>query len=298
MRKLLEHRASSIGAMARDSLAGGGDADVIAVFERSFYLLGPRGIVAVCMPELGRGPINVLVQANPGAAPWAGLIQVAMKAAFGPDRIVVHGGFVVAIADTTVWIPPPIPVWTTATLTRGLAYLHALAADHVPSDGLAAAVFAPTSDAARTPTATAAKALIADLAGDIPKAFATRVWSAPASRAATLLVGLGPGLTPSGDDFLGGLLLALTACHANDLRDALWESIVDELNDLTVPVSAMHLTAAAAGMGAEAMHAMLHAILTGDTAALPDRLNVVAQHGATSGWDALAGMVTGLSIRR
>jgi Protein of unknown function (DUF2877) len=96
-------------------------------------------------------------------------------------------------------------------------------------------------------------------------------------------------LTPSGDDLLGGMMLALSALGRNEMRDALWATIGAELDDLTVPISAMHLSAAADGLGAEAMHRMIAAVVAGDAGAIARLLPTMAAIGATSGFDALAG---------
>ena len=165
----------------------------------------------------------------------------------------------------------------------------------MPTDGIAASVFDPGSQAARTPTALAAGPQIAALRAALPAAIADGTWSEEAQRAAILLLGLGPGLTPSGDDFLGGVMLALTARGKSELRDALWETIAPELDDLTVPVSAMQLSAAADGMGAEIVHDLIAAMMSSDEHAIPAALDSVLALGATSGADTVAGIVVGLS---
>jgi Protein of unknown function (DUF2877) len=161
----------------------------------------------------------------------------------------------------------------------------------VPDDGLAALVLAPGHKAARTLTAEAAAGLLADLTRELPANLKRGAWSDNALRAATLLVGLGPGLTPSGDDLLGGMMLALSAIGRNEMRDALWLTVGAELDDLTVPISAMHLSAAADGLGAQAMHEMIGAVASGDVAQIAALLPTMNAIGATSGWDALAGVM-------
>ena len=86
-------------------------------------------------------------------------------------------------------------------------------------------------------------------------------------------------------------MLALSALGQSDLRDALWQTIGAELDDLTVPISAMHLSAAADGLGTEAMHRMIGAVVAGDVAEIAALLPGMSDIGATSGWDALAGAV-------
>ena len=106
-----------------------------------------------------------------------------------------------------------------------------------------------------------------------------------------LLLGLGPGLTPSGDDLLGGLMIALTALDQTGVRDQLWDALRPELEMLTNEISAMHLAVAADGLGSAACHEALNAMLAGT----PPDLDAIDAIGHTSGWDMLAGMAVALA---
>ncbi len=101
------------------------------------------------------------------------------------------------------------------------------------------------------------------------------------------LVGLGPGLTPSGDDFLTGALAALAAVGQTNMRAALGRAVVAAAGQ-TSPLSASLLRAAAAGHVGENLHAMVAAIITGDA---DGAIDAATRIGHTSGWDALAGAV-------
>ena len=97
---------------------------------------------------------------------------------------------------------------------------------------------------------------------------------------AAALIGLGPGLTPSGDDYLGGMLIALHALARDAQAGALWRWLQPRLAAATSAISAAHLAAAAEGEGHEALHQVLQGT------APPSALDAV---GHCSGWDALAG---------
>jgi hypothetical protein len=99
---------------------------------------------------------------------------------------------------------------------------------------------------------------------------------------AALLIGLGPGLTPSGDDYLGGILVALHALRRASQAESLWRWLEPQLAARTSAISAAHLAAAAAGQAHEALHAVL--------AGSPD-LEKLDAVGHCSGWDGLAGAV-------
>lgn len=289
MRKLPDLRATSIGPIAAEVLRHASELDLLAVFERSFYLMAPQGIVCIGLRDLGAGPINVLIEPLAGAQPWTGGLPAETKAITSAGRLTVGTAFTIDLATAAPWLPPPWPRVSTDAIARGVASALKLAPDMLPKDGLAPLVLLSGRPSPRTPTAEAASGLIADLRRVMPADLQRGAWSEDAVRSATLLVGLGPGLTPSGDDLLGGMMLALTALGRDHLRDALWDAISGELDDLTVPISAMHLSAAADGLGAEAMHETLGAVVAGNSDEIAHRLPALGAIGATSGWDALAG---------
>ncbi len=116
------------------------------------------------------------------------------------------------------------------------------------------------------------------------------------------LVGLGPGLTPSGDDFVGGLLFA--AHHLNAAYPGAfdWEpKAVDDLLEWarpqTNPISHAILRDHAAGEGAEPLHDLFALILKGASVdeAMPSVRRLLAI-GSTSGWEMLAGVMAGLQL--
>jgi hypothetical protein len=106
------------------------------------------------------------------------------------------------------------------------------------------------------------------------------------------LLGLGPGLTPSGDDFLGGAMVALTCLGMNPLRERIWATLAPVAATHTNDVSRAHLAAAAEGYGSAPLHNLIDAIVAGDADAMPQRIAALAAIGHTSGWDAMAGALT------
>lgn len=114
--------------------------------------------------------------------------------------------------------------------------------------------------------------------------------------AAEPLLGLGPGLTPSGDDFVGGVLFAR---HAVAPPGSAWaqaaSTIVARARDRTHPISAALLEDLAAGEGHEPLHDLVDALAQG---AIEDAWAAVQQLGRlghSSGWDMLAGVMVGLA---
>lgn len=115
------------------------------------------------------------------------------------------------------------------------------------------------------------------------------------------LVGAGPGLTPSGDDALVGLMAALhRGGHgqpaATRAFGALGAAVARHL-ERTSDVSAHHLALASTGHTSEPLTELLDA-LVGEAPAtdVRRRTREVLEVGATSGGDALLGVITGLDI--
>lgn len=282
------------GAIAREVLAHDGETRVIARFDRCFYLACPSGIVCIGTPGIGAGPINVEIGLPDGVA-WPELdVRLDAEGRTDAARCSIAGGFVLAVDTGQTWHPPAMPPFDLNRTRAGVQRLRELARTKLPGEGLARVVLGdPHQTKTLSTIGRAAKPSIDDLARELPSTLGANAWSNQSTRAATLLIGLGPGFTPSGDDVLGGLMLALTAAGRTALRDALWHALGPELDDLTVPASAMHLSAAADGMASETVHLLLNAILL-DRADLEARFDAVAQIGHTSGWDCLAGLVLGL----
>ena len=109
------------------------------------------------------------------------------------------------------------------------------------------------------------------------------------------LIGLGPGLTPSGDDFFGGLMIGLGNFGMARIAKTIWLGLQPDLTKRTNLISIAHLEAAAAGMGHGAVHALLLALRDGETSAIDRTMMDVSAIGHSSGWDTLAGLV--LAIR-
>ena len=107
------------------------------------------------------------------------------------------------------------------------------------------------------------------------------------------LIGLGPGLTPSGDDFLVGALALLDAIGERHAHTAVARAISDLLAERTTPLSACFLRAAAGGHVGEALHRAVSSAITGDADAA---VAAIEKIGHSSGWDMMAGIMTTLRI--
>lgn len=120
-----------------------------------------------------------------------------------------------------------------------------------------------------------------------------------AAAAAGPLIGLGPGLTPAGDDYVGAAFFARALLDRGGAGGDEWPRARAWVRALararTHPISAALLGDLLAGRG----HAPLHELAAALCAAAPPAVVVAAARrlisiGHSSGWDMLAGFVGGI----
>ncbi|MGN6089065.1 MAG: oxamate carbamoyltransferase subunit AllH family protein [Actinomycetales bacterium] len=111
--------------------------------------------------------------------------------------------------------------------------------------------------------------------------------------AADGLLGLGPGLTPSGDDVIAGVLVALQRLRPGCVDRGVADAVLYRAWERTTPVSASLLHWAARGDATAALLGYLDALAAGaDTRGELDRLERV---GHSSGLDLAVGALAGAS---
>jgi hypothetical protein len=119
-----------------------------------------------------------------------------------------------------------------------------------------------------------------------------------AAAAARALVGLGPGLTPAGDDFTGGAFFARATLAGAGAIDAIaWRAAARAVRSaatrLTHPIGAALLGDLLDGDGWAPLHDLARALAHEDDATALDAARRLTQLGHSSGWDLLAGFIAG-----
>ena len=248
----MSYAVNVIGRFARQA-ASRGEGEVRAVFRRSVYVAFAGGEIA-CLGDqsLGCGPLNALVR--------------ELRLPVLGERMTLD------LSQATSWSPAPLP----ANAAPDIRALKRAARERVPREGLGCLVL----DAHNSLSGHAQPALDAISRWLVGNALDDEAQS---------LIGLGPGLTPSGDDYLGGVLIALHQLGRESQARSLWRWLEARLAR-TSAVSAAHLAAAAQGEGHEALHACLHALCS-ETADWPTVLGQLDTVGHCSGWDSLAGVI-------
>lgn len=280
-------RAAEVGVLAHETLQRESSGRIAAAFDRSFYAAFGTHWICVGSSSIGSGPLHVLCEEWPSGAFAAGQ-RVTVTA----NVVHVDDAPLASLAGAPVWTPEPTPAWTQAQLLSGLQRAGHLWEAMPADEGLAALGGTQTLEATSPLLAAAmpgVRALERIAAGDNAEHS-----PAPADRAAlTDLIGLGPGLTPSGDDVLIGVLLALAALGRSSARDALW-AVCNGALDRTGDISRVHLEAASRGYGAAVLHDAIHVVMSGNAENIRPALAAVSAVGHTSGRDGMAGALVAL----
>jgi hypothetical protein len=250
----------------------------------------PRTLLVVAIDDVGGVPSGILV------AGIADLRETGIR----PGMAVVPSSRGVSIPSAAVevddrgafsWspaLPAAARLAPTPQLGRTVAAARPLAAAHARPGGLARAI----RGASRLADPWQARAahlierqLEALAAGDVPAAADLTIE----------LIGLGVGLTPSGDDYLVGLLAGLDATD-DPVRGALATAIAAHADLRTTTIGAAALRHAGAGAFAERLHDVLIAMAIGRLDDLATAIERATAYGSTSGGDTLVGLFAALDL--
>jgi len=250
-------------------------ARVLAVFDQVCDLATPKGdVVALVLPGVGNGPLNIVVQAELGEL----AATVPGTPAWLDGDMLRIGDREVALEHAPVW--EPCPDWSAhrarlQAITAGLPALRAFAQNHAPAGSLLATLDTTSPHVALSQVRNSGPEWESDF---------THLW-----QTAIHLAGRGIGLTPAGDDFLAGVML--WAWLAHPAPGPVCQTLVEVAAPRTTTLSAAFLRAAARGECDANWHRRLAALSTGDIVQLAPAVQQVAAHGATSGADMLAGFL-------
>ena len=281
-------QAIAIGTVAKRELDSALFGRVTAVFEHSLYLEVNGSWICLADANLGFGPLTVSVESKYGRE-WIKSFSVGRLVKLSPVGMSIDDSKIISTIGIRSWQPPKRPAWTKNSLMLGLRALENLAQEKVPAEGLARFLFESPDRFPASEESRAAGNSIGILKNWLKEYFEFLMPITLDKEAVSTLLGMGPGLTPSGDDFLGGMLIALHFCGEKSVQKQLYTQ-VESLLDSTGPVSSAHLKAAALGEGSQSLHQVLNMLLEGNETQLELGIDAINQIGHTSGWDALAGV--------
>jgi hypothetical protein len=299
-------QATSVGHIVRSWLADGPvKARVHGVFRTSFNVLLESGFLVTFLDQPLRGPANIVV---PGLDTLLGCLEPGQLARLSLIAVVLpEPALCLDLSSAQLWRGTWLPAEKGIDAESCRARIDTaskIAAEHgdmlgylgstsnqSPKKAASPETQSPMRSQVRAQLQTAIQGLcMAALAEDVDLAFAC----------AQQMIGLGPGLTPSGDDFLSGFLLALqlAGCAAGSCTEWLERvsaGVSAMAHGRTTLVSSTQLCLAAQGEADEVTGRAITAILWGEID-LNASAKALLEVGSTSGSDILAGINTAASI--
>lgn len=243
------------------------------LFPHVCNLVNARGnVLSVVSPAVGAGPFHVVLEGGFVPGDFSLSVETAVSAAHDGVQI---GPLWLDVSQAILWDPRlNWAVWQahTAVWQAQIPLIHTMMQQHRAQMGLDTAVWHP-------PLANGLQQILTGIAsGD------TAVMRAGTAQ----LAGLGPGLTPAGDDVLLGVLVGLWATRPEAEARAWADMIVDTAVPCTTTLSAAWLQAAGWGEAGKEWHDLGHRLAVNGNRWEETVARILAT-GHSSGADALWG---------
>jgi hypothetical protein len=256
------------------------------LFENSINLFNDgQDVLSIVVPGVGNGPFNVVID----AARIPSQIEISDQITIGEIKLII-GEVVIDLAQVNTW--DPVPDWKAvgdydlADLVQKIEYrlsrLDAL-------DGMAAVFYGSAQGLSKfhSKLKSGSTRMLDGLQDSDVESIMV---------GADTLGGLGPGLTPSGDDFLIGAMHALWATREGGTAKKTSELIWAGAAGKTTAFSRAWLAAAVAGEAVESWHDLIRAVCTNRGEETDQAIESILSIGETSGADALTGFVRVLKM--
>jgi hypothetical protein len=285
MSGLLEFTVATIGRAARDLWSHDQPATVMGLTSRGIFIRAGSRVVFVSF-EAYRGPLTVTLDS---VSDRFSALEAGAPAYFSNSRLIFPSiEIAIVAAPQAEWpLPPAAPARPLGDQLDTLRQLASGVLARRPGDGFGALL----------------PPLLAQPLADPPPRLETLPWSRFMALRHSLscydfeqtaeliqgLLGLGPGLTPSGDDSVLGLLLMLNRWHGGLDWQALNQRVIAAAYQVTTLLSANLIECAAKGEADERLLKVVDGIVTG-IPSLDDCVECIMDWGRSSGIDALVGM--------
>jgi hypothetical protein len=262
---------------------------VLGRFERACNVVDGQGrVIALTLLEIGNGPFSIVVE------DWPGLFDEfwVNQPAYADGRGLIIGEWWVNLSTARIWEPQLAGSNQSLELSPALAEMLKpfVAWPRLPDASSATRI---TNRRAREAAVQLWQVLQHEM-HERHEGHERNERLEKIEEVAGQLAGLGGGLTPAGDDYLIGVMAALWLTGYKN-----WSSHIAAVAvRKTTTLSAAFLRAASRGEFIESWHELAQALFAGNPEIFNQALRRVAQFGASSGMDALAGFArTILSIK-
>jgi len=255
--------ALSLTPNGNDWLASSCHPRILHVFDHACNLINERKeVLSIVTPQIGNGPFNLIVEDD---VLFSNPLNLESPVSISANRLIL-GNLTIHTADAKLWSPRPD--WEKLHAHQDLILNPLTQSPIVNYQPLLPISLLSTFS---TSIATA----------DLPSSFAV----------SRRLAGLGIGLTPAGDDFILGALLAAWIIHPIEIVGVLAKGITNTSAPLTTSLSAAWLRSAGKGEAGILWHQFFEALISSKPAEIQTATDNILAIGETSGADALAGFI-------
>ena len=298
--------AIEIGSVAQKRIQGKRSGVVRSVFNRTLILMTRREeAICVVRRDVPINPTNIVTDLQKNIDFTDLGFEIDTPFSISNDLLRIGDKLVVSLADAKVWNPVfPRNIRSRERVQENLGFVVELVERNGNLTGLGELIpfleeILDGRDCKLNLSnmyARAAAPRIVGLIQGIQKGDLTNV-----RKNAEDLFGLGPGLTPSADDMLAGVMLGLLALTESNRRRI--DYILD-INRIIVAGAAKKtnwyscdlLTHASRGLGSQPLMRLLQVVLTGERIEISKAVRKVLSVGATSGTDTVLGILLGVHL--
>jgi len=255
---MLSINGVSLTSHVNDWLSSSRHPGILHLFDHVCNLINERKeVLSMVTPQIGNGPFNLVIERE---MLFTEKLTIDSPVSMYTGQLNV-GNITVRTDAAKTWNPRPD--WET---------LHARRADIL-------------NQLTQLPIAN-----YQSTASSLSHALANRDLSAVLTTTEQL-AGLGNGLTPAGDDFIVGSLLATWIIHPTESARVLAEEVASTAGPLTTSLSAAWLRSAGRGEAGSLWHEFFNALLLADSVGNQKAMDEILAVGETSGADAMAGFI-------
>ncbi len=261
---------------------------ILHIFDHACNLINERReVLSIVTPQIGNGPFNLVIEDD---VLFSDHLNLESPVSVFPNQL-NFGDLTIHTTDAKLWSPHPD--WETLHARRddilsqlmSLRLSNPLANLEIASRRLAMTLpqLPITNYQSQVSNIQSSNSLISALANADPSSSIA---------AAQKLAGLGMGLTPAGDDFILGAVLASWIIHPPEIARVLAKEVTDVAAPLTTSLSASWLKSAGKGEAAILWHNFFDDLISANETAIQVSIDKILSVGETSGADALAGFIS------
>ena len=253
----------SLTASVNDWLLNSRHPCILHVFDEACNLINEhRDVLSIVTQQIGNGPFNLVIKDD---ILFSEHVHVDSPIFMDNNQLIL-GDLTINCADSKPWCPRPD--WEKLHVNRNIVRIQ-LASLPITN-------YQPF------------------LSNSQPSNFSTALVKADISSVKNItsqLAGLGPGLTPAGDDFIMGAIYAAWILHPFQTARMLAEEIANTAAPLTTSLSAAWLRSAGKGEAGILWHQFFETLISHDHFQAKIAMDKILATGETSGADAWAGFI-------